>query len=173
LGRQHELAGLSGRIDGAIEVGPIAGNFHIRLVDPPGSIRTAQLTANPLVQNRSVALDPPPDRDMVNGQATLGHHLFQVAIGERVSQIPPNAEEDDHVFEVSPAEGSVFQASSDPQEVQCAHFVQALAANPSTLLNNSTTSLDLTGSGLNSTYGDPMISRLLLRALDTVLSARC
>jgi hypothetical protein len=41
---------------------------------------------------------------MVKGQATLRHDLLQVAIGERVSQIPANAEEDDHVLEVPPAE---------------------------------------------------------------------
>jgi hypothetical protein len=41
---------------------------------------------------------------MVHGQASLRHDFFQVTIGERVSQIPANAEEDDHVFEVPPAE---------------------------------------------------------------------
>jgi hypothetical protein len=41
---------------------------------------------------------------MVNGWAPFCHDLLQVTIGERVSQIPANAGEDDHVFEVPPAE---------------------------------------------------------------------
>jgi hypothetical protein len=49
-------------------------------------------------------VDAAPDRDMVNGEAPLGHHLLQVAIGERVSQVPPDAQEDDHVFEMPSAE---------------------------------------------------------------------
>src|SRR5262245_42831340 len=41
---------------------------------------------------------------MVDRKTALGHDLLQVAIGERVSQIPANAEQDDRVFEVPPAE---------------------------------------------------------------------
>jgi hypothetical protein len=45
-----------------------------------------QLTVNPLIQNGRIALDPPPDRDIVNGQASLRHDLLQVAIGENVQR---------------------------------------------------------------------------------------
>jgi hypothetical protein len=41
---------------------------------------------------------------MIDRKTALGHDLLQVAIGERVSQIPANAEQDDRVFEVPPAE---------------------------------------------------------------------
>jgi len=64
----------------------------------------AHLAANPLIQNRRIALNPAPDGDMVNGEVPLGHDLLQIAVGERVSQIPPNAKQDDHVLEMSPAE---------------------------------------------------------------------
>jgi len=49
-------------------------------------------------------LDPPPDRDVVNRKAALRHDLLQIAVREGVSQVPPNAQEDDHVFEMPPAE---------------------------------------------------------------------
>jgi hypothetical protein len=39
---------------------------------------------------------------MVNAEVALGHNLLQVSISERVSQIPANAQEDDHVFEMPP-----------------------------------------------------------------------
>ena len=64
----------------------------------------AYLVANSLIQDRCIALDPAPDSDVVNGEVPLGHDLLQVAIRERVSQIPANAKEDDHVFEMPPAE---------------------------------------------------------------------
>ena len=64
----------------------------------------AHLAASPLIQNRRIALDPAPDRDMVNREIPLGHDLLQVAICERVSQIPANAQQYDHVFDMPSAE---------------------------------------------------------------------
>jgi hypothetical protein len=62
------------------------------------------LAADSLIKNRRLALDPAPDGDVVNGEVPLGPDLLQIAVGERVSQIPTNAKEDDHVFEMPPAE---------------------------------------------------------------------
>jgi len=39
--------------------------------NPPGPIVSAHLAANPLLQNRRVALDPAPDRDVVNREIPL------------------------------------------------------------------------------------------------------
>jgi hypothetical protein len=41
---------------------------------------------------------------VVDGQTALGHHLFQIPVAERVSQIPSHAENDHHVLEVSTTE---------------------------------------------------------------------
>jgi uncharacterized protein YegP (UPF0339 family) len=54
-------------------------------MESAGPIGTAYLAANPLIQYRRIALDPAPDRDVVNREVTLG-------------------QEDDHVFELPPAE---------------------------------------------------------------------
>ena len=62
------------------------------------------LTTKPLIQNGRIVLDPAPYGDVVHQQAAFHHHLFQVAVAERVAQIPPNAQDDDHVLEVSPSE---------------------------------------------------------------------
>ena len=35
--------------------------------------------AKPLIQNGGIPLDPPPDRDMVNGEVPLGHDFLQIA----------------------------------------------------------------------------------------------
>ena len=64
----------------------------MRFVDPPGAIWATQLTANPLIQNRCVTLDPLPNGDVVDGETALSYHFFQVSIAEGVPQIPANAE---------------------------------------------------------------------------------
>ena len=76
----------------------------IRFIHPPGSVWMPDLTPKPLIQNGRIVLDPTPDGDVVHQQAAFRHHLFQVAVAERVAQIPPNAQNDDHVLEVSPSE---------------------------------------------------------------------
>lgn len=57
-----------------------------------------------LIQDGRIALHPPPDRDVIYGQTALLHHFFQVTVAERVPQIPPHAQNDDHVLEVPPPE---------------------------------------------------------------------
>jgi hypothetical protein len=52
-------------------------------------------------------LDPAPNGYVVQGQAPFRHPLFQVAVAERVPQIPLDAQNDNHVLEVSPPEQSL------------------------------------------------------------------
>jgi hypothetical protein len=67
--------------------------------------RYAQLHATlTLIQNRGIALDPAPDGDVINGEIPLGHDLLQIAVSEGISRVSPNAQEDDHVFEMPPSE---------------------------------------------------------------------
>jgi hypothetical protein len=49
-------------------------------------IRPSQLTANPLIQHGRVALNPAPDRDVVDGETALGHHFLQIPVAERIPQ---------------------------------------------------------------------------------------
>jgi hypothetical protein len=71
---------------------------------PARTIGTAHLPTNPSIQNRRIALNPAPDRDVVNGQTSFRHDFLQVAIGQRVSQIPSHTENNHDVLEVSSTE---------------------------------------------------------------------
>jgi len=62
------------------------------------------LGPKPLIQNGCITLYPAPDRDVVYRKTALCHHFLQVTVAERVTQIPPYAQNDDHVLEVSSAE---------------------------------------------------------------------
>ena len=57
-------------------------------------------TVKPLIQNGRITLHPAPDRDMVQRNTALRRHFRQVAIAQRVPQIPPHAQNDDHVPKV-------------------------------------------------------------------------
>jgi ATP-dependent DNA ligase len=51
-----------------------------------------------------LSLDPTPDGDVIHRKTTLRHHFLQVAVAERVPQIPSHAQNNDHVLEVPPSE---------------------------------------------------------------------
>jgi len=104
LGRQQKIDCVAGRINGSVQVSPLTPDPDIRFIDPPGSVWMPHLTTKPLIQNGRIVLDPAPYGDVVHQQAAFHHHLFQVAVAERVAQIPPNAQDDDHVLEVPPSE---------------------------------------------------------------------
>jgi hypothetical protein len=55
---------------------------------------------------------------MIQSQSTLGHHLFQIAIAERITQVPAQIENDDFVPKMSTAEyhRSFFVHASHPNK---------------------------------------------------------
>ena len=57
-----------------------------------------------LIQNKCIALDAAPDRDVIHRQATLCHHRLQVPVAQRIAQVLSDAKYYDHVLEVSPSE---------------------------------------------------------------------
>jgi len=81
---------------------------------------------------------------MVNGQAALRHDLLQVAIGERVSQLPADAEEDDHVFEVSSAEQCwPFSGHDIPYQITSSTFCNRTGRTTSPPIHISSRRMDL------------------------------
>src|ERR1044072_10038279 len=55
------------------------------------------LSPNPFVQDRSIVLDPACDSGVIYGQSPLRHHLFQIAVAERIPEIPAHTQ-DDHLI---------------------------------------------------------------------------
>jgi hypothetical protein len=64
----------------------------------------AEFPSKPLIQKGGVMLDPPPDRDVIHGQASLRHDLFPIPIAQLISQVPADAKHDDDIGQVSPTE---------------------------------------------------------------------
>src|SRR5215471_11896027 len=103
-GGKQEIDRSTGRVDGPVQVGPLAFHPNVSLIHPPGAIGGLQLLATTLIQFRRIALDPSPDGSVVGSQAALGEKFLDVPIGERKSQISPNRTGDHRGFEVAPFE---------------------------------------------------------------------
>ena len=63
-----------------------------------------EFAAQALIQKLGIALDPAPDGDVIHRQSTLRHHILQIPVAQRITQVPPDAQDDDDILEVSPAE---------------------------------------------------------------------
>jgi hypothetical protein len=53
---------------------------------------------------RAIALDPPPDDDVIGAQAPLGEQLLDVAVRKGKAQIPPHCQQDDLRLKLPPLE---------------------------------------------------------------------
>jgi hypothetical protein len=49
-------------------------------------------------------LDPAVDRRVVNAQSALGHHLFEIAVAERIPQVPADTQQNDLGLKMTPFE---------------------------------------------------------------------
>ena len=57
------------------------------------------------VQLGSIGLHPAPNASGINGDATLRQKFGDVFVGQGISQVPPNAEQDHLAGKVAPFEG--------------------------------------------------------------------
>src|ERR1700730_2888528 len=104
-----------------VQIAPLASDLDVCLVDPP---RLADRPGNPppaFLDIRCVALHPTHNGRMGDRQATLGHHLHQVAQTELESKIPAHAQDDHFAVEVTTLEKLRYRlqvAHRLPQPVQ-------------------------------------------------------
>ena len=102
--REHEVDRGAGGIDGSVELAPTALDTNVGLIDAPGPVGWLEMTAQPLLQFRTVALDPAPDCRVVRLQAAFAEQLFDIAERERVPQLPAHGAKNQLGFGLSPLE---------------------------------------------------------------------
>ena len=67
-------------VDRPVKIRPLALNFNVGLIHPPRSRRGA-LPAISLVRDGTCVLfDPPIEGRVTNGDAALGHDLFEISV---------------------------------------------------------------------------------------------
>ena len=92
-------------VDGSVEVGPLASDLHVRLVDAPaGRARPTPLPAEPLLDLGRILLNPAVDRRVVDRDTALAHHLLEIAIVHAIAAVPPDCPEHDLALEVASLE---------------------------------------------------------------------
>jgi hypothetical protein len=91
---QPELDGVAVAVDGPVQVHPSPADFDVGLIDMPLSSDGSLASMKLLQQQRRVMDCPAMDSGVIDRDAALSHHLFQVPQDQIVSQIPPDAQED-------------------------------------------------------------------------------
>jgi hypothetical protein len=101
---QHEIDCLTGRIDGAVEIFPLAFDFDVGLIDAVGVGRRSHVRTNSFLQFQNIGLNSPVDRRAIEREATFIHHFFEIAVAQRITEVPTYAQEDDFGLIVTPLE---------------------------------------------------------------------
>ena len=98
----RSLSQLSNRpINGTIQVAPLASDFDVCFVNAPRPADGKGKSAPALPELRSIVPDPTHDGRMCQREATLCHHLHQVAQAQFEPKVPAHAQKDDLEVEVA------------------------------------------------------------------------
>ena len=89
---------------GLVEIAPTVRDTNVGLIDAPGLIGRLEMTAQQLLQFRTVALDPALDCRVVRLQAAFAEQFFDIAERERVPQVPAHGAKNQLAFGLSPLE---------------------------------------------------------------------
>ena len=100
--REHEVDRGTGGIDGSVEVASTALDTNVGFIDTPGRVGWFEMTAQPLLQFGTVALDPAPDCRVVRFQAALAEQLFDIAERERIPKVPAHGAQNQLGLGLSP-----------------------------------------------------------------------
>ena len=99
--RRDHLAEL---VDRPVQVAPLAGDLHIRLVDEPPIPGIVPGGPGRLDEQRGEPRHPAEERGVVHFDAAFGGQLLDVAVGQPVAQVPAHGQRDDLGREPEPGE---------------------------------------------------------------------
>jgi hypothetical protein len=96
---------LSELVDRSVNVAPVTGDLHIRLVDLPAVADSMAARLGGVGQQRRKAEHPPVDSHVVDLDTALGEQLLDIAVGQPEAQVPADSDNDDIGREPEPGEG--------------------------------------------------------------------
>lgn len=68
-----------------------AADLYVGLVNVPGAGLQRFAPLDPALELRRIVLNPPVNRRVVHRQMAFGHHLFEIAVAQRIAAIPAHA----------------------------------------------------------------------------------
>ena len=119
---------------GPVEIGQLASDFHIRLIDAPtGRNRPAPLPTELLLDPGRIFLKSAVDCRVIDRDAALAHHLLEIAVAYPIAAILTHRSKYGLTLEVSSLE--VRHGKPAPSFVpdRAQQTITALVTEPSTL----------------------------------------
>ena len=84
---EPELDGVTDVVDGTVKVHPSAANFDVRLIDMPFSADGPLAEVETFEQFGRIADDPSVNCRMIDRDASLSHHFFEVPQAQPISWV--------------------------------------------------------------------------------------
>lgn len=106
---EHKLDCIAVAVDGSLQIKPLTFDLHIGLIQIPFACDWALPSMETLKQHGAEMQNPAVHRGMVQRDAALGHHFFQIAKAQIVSQVPSNTQKDDGLIEMAAFEHRTIQ----------------------------------------------------------------
>ena len=101
---EEEIERLPVCINCSLQIHPLFFDFDVGFIDPPGVRCELHIRTAPPFKFGDIVLNPAVNSGVIDMQTPFEHHLFQVAIAERIPQVPADAEENDLGLEMAPFE---------------------------------------------------------------------
>jgi hypothetical protein len=94
MGSQEKIDRVTSLVDGAIQVFPLASDLNVGLVDTPALADGELVAAKRFLQYRQQLDGPAVHGRMIDRNAALSHHFFEVSQAQRVGHVPTHASQD-------------------------------------------------------------------------------
>jgi hypothetical protein len=99
---QEKLQRVPLGIDRPVEIRPRSFDLDVGFVNASGVIGGFEMRLRALLQFGGIVLHPAIDGCLFHRESPFPHHLFEVAVAQRVAQVPPHAQHNDLGFEMAP-----------------------------------------------------------------------
>jgi hypothetical protein len=109
--RQQNIYDLAMLIDRPVEIGPLASDLQVGLIDEPPVPGSMPTRPGSLDELRGEALYPSVDGHVINGDAALGKRLLDIPVGQAISQVPADRDRDHLPRERKPAKTEVVRGA--------------------------------------------------------------
>ena len=131
LGREKEVKGGAGGIHRPVKVTPLALDPDVGLIYPLTVVGWFESPTQTLFHFRTIALDPPPDGDVIGAQAPLGEQLLDVAVRKGKAQVPTHRQQDDLRLKLTPFEQTANRRGDKEHPTSLSRGTSKVATLPS------------------------------------------
>ncbi len=138
LGAQEKFQGVTLRVHSAIEVHPDLFHFDVRLIDAPRVVCRCKVEPTALLQLWCVVLHESGRSWCDRHRNPLEHHLLLISVAKWITEVPPDAEQNDISLEVTLFEwgGGIHEiGSSRFSEYRRVYCIYAIFATQPLILN--------------------------------------